>query len=304
MRKAFTAALGALLTASGISSAGPYPGAAGTSNTTAIAADDPRFVAWADGWTDYQPGPEVAPQWRNPEEALGAPEGDITSIVSLGRGGSITLTFPVPIADGPGWDFAIFENAFNDTFLELAYVEVSSDGIHFFRIANSSLTPGLVPQYGAVDPTDVDGLAGKYRAGYGTPFDLGELRDCSPWLDVSAVTHVRLVDVVGDGSCTDSFGHPIYDPYPTTNSAGFDLDGAGIINSAERPQIFRSSDGICLRWYAVSGRFYRVQYCDDPLGGRWSDLGPELLGGGAERTVMDTNSSLSRVRFYRIIHHD
>lgn len=284
--------------------AGPYAGAAGTSNTTAIAADDPRFVAWADDWTDYQVGPEVDPQWQNPENALGPAEGDIYSIVSLGRGGSITLTFRAPITDGPRWDFAVFENSFNDTFLELAYVEVSSDGIHFFRLANASLTPEPVPSYGAVDSTDIDGLAGKYRAGYGTPFDLSDLRDSSPLLDLSHITHVRLVDVIGDGTCTDSCGRPIYDPYPTTGSAGFDLDAVGVINSAERPRISRSSQGIRLQWYAASARTYRVQYCDDPRGGDWSNLTPELVGEGAERSVIDTNVSASRIRFYRIVYHD
>ena len=44
------------------------------------------------------------------------------------------------------------------------------------------------------------------------------------------VRWVRLVDIVGDGSCTDSFGRVIYDPYPTEGSAGFDLDAVGVIN--------------------------------------------------------------------------
>jgi len=41
---------------------------------------------------------------------------------------------------------------------------------------------------------------------------------------------VRTGDLVGDGSESDSFGHPIYDPHPTQTSAGFDLDAVGVLN--------------------------------------------------------------------------
>ncbi|MEZ4549679.1 MAG: hypothetical protein R2874_04140 [Desulfobacterales bacterium] len=51
--------------------------------------------------------------------------------VVLGRGGSIILTFDPPVENGEGWDFAVFENSFNDFNLELAFVEVSSNGTDF-----------------------------------------------------------------------------------------------------------------------------------------------------------------------------
>ena len=63
----------------------------------------------------------------------GLPSTSPTTVVSLGDGGSITLTFAHPLSDGTGPDLAVFENAFNDTFLELAFVEVSSDGANFVR---------------------------------------------------------------------------------------------------------------------------------------------------------------------------
>ena len=67
--------------------------------------------------------------------------------VSLGDGGTVVLTFPQPIGDVPGPDFAVFENGFkafdNSFFLELAHVEVSSDGVNFYRFPSSSLTPSL-----------------------------------------------------------------------------------------------------------------------------------------------------------------
>ena len=64
------------------------------------------------------------------------------------------------------------------------------------------------------------------------PFDLEEL-DESPLLDTTAVTHVRLVDVIGDGSQADTSGDPIYDPFPTTGSAGLDVDAVGVIHQQE-----------------------------------------------------------------------
>jgi len=124
----------------------------------------------------------------------------------------------------------VFENSFSDTFLELGYVEVSSDGVNFFRFGNDSLTESPVGGFGAVDPTDIGGFAGKYRQGYGTPFDLALLIDTSGLLDTNNVKWVRIVDIVGDGGCLDTSGDVIYDPYPTMGSAGFDLDAIGVLN--------------------------------------------------------------------------
>lgn len=208
--------------------AGPYPPSAGEPGSTAVHMEDPAFVAWATGWEDYHPGPEVDVTFQTPEQTVGKAAGNSSNVVSLGRGGQITLTFDAPIENGEGWDFAVFENAFSDTFLELAYVEVSSDGTSFVRFNNDSLTPMPISGFGAVDPTNIDGLAGKYRQGYGTPFDLADV-------GLDQATHVRLIDIVGDGSDKDTSGDIIYDPYPTVGSAGFDLDGIGVSNGAAYP---------------------------------------------------------------------
>jgi len=210
--------------------AGPYAPAAGQPGSTAVHMDDAGFVAWADGYTNVVYGTHVDANWQTPDKALGKAVGDSFDIVCLGRGGQITMTFARPIADGSAWDFAVFENAITDGFLELGYVEVSSDGVHFFRFDNDSLTRDPVWSFGSVDPNNVTGLAGKYRQGYGTPFDLADLDGVSPLLNVKGVTHVRILDVVGDGNCTDTDGNAIYDPYPTVGSAGFDLDAVGVFH--------------------------------------------------------------------------
>jgi len=228
----FLLALLLVLFVSGLSWAGPYSPAAGQPGSSAVAYDDPAFIGWAGQYLDYEPGDEVDPIWMNPLLALGPAGSAPQDIVSLGRGGRITLVFDPPIMDGSGWDFAVFENSFSDTFLELAYVEVSSNGTDFIRFDAVSLTAAPVGGFGNTDPTDIDMLAGKYRQGFGTPFDLRDLADApgvlSGTVDLTRISLVRLVDIIGDGAATDSAGRIIYDPYPTFSSAGFDLDGIGI----------------------------------------------------------------------------
>jgi hypothetical protein len=146
------------------------------------------------------------------------------------------LTFANPIRNVTGWDFAVFENAFSDTYLELAFVEVSSDGINFYRFPATSNTQDTsqIDGFGSVDASKINNLAGKYRALYGTPFDLDELAGQSG-LNVNNITHVKIIDVVG---CIqnvyaryDHNGNKINDPWSTPfASSGFDLDAVGIIN--------------------------------------------------------------------------
>ena len=220
--------------------AGPYPPAVDEVGSHAIAKDDAVFVAWATGYNDYIVGDAVDVIWQEPLNSLGPAEGTSWDCVALGRGGSIILTFDDVIQNGNGWDFAIFENSFSDFYLELAFVEVSSNGIDFVRFDSTSLTITPVPGFGNIDPTDVEGLAGKYRQGFGTPFDLEELAEhdvvLSGRVDLQNIAYVRIVDIVGDGTSLDSRGEPIYDPYPTAGSAGFDLDAIGVSNGAPYPE--------------------------------------------------------------------
>ncbi len=191
-----------------------------------------------------QPGAGDASHGQ-PEDALGpAPGNDVLDVVSLGDGGSITLFFPDGIADGPGDDFAVFENGFYSVeglFAELAFVEVSSNGSDFARFGAISLREVPVPAFGPLDPTEVRNLAGKQPIDLGTGFDLAELADhplvASLLLDLEAVAYVRVVDAVGDGSRLDSLGEPVYDPYPTPfATGGFDLQGVGVLHTLPEPE--------------------------------------------------------------------
>ena len=226
-----------------ISEHGPFCGAVGTVGCDAIKADSSAFVAWATGITVVRGPRDISNPNSQPattgadSNALGMPTLSNTSdVVCLGDGGMATLTFARPIRNGEGPDFAVFENSFGDSFLELAFVEVSSDGERFVRFPATSLTPTDVQTdtYGSTDPTMINNLAGKYRIGYGTPFDLEELRD-STGIDIDSIVYVRVIDVVGSVDSQyatyDAFGHMVNDPWPTPFPAGgFDLTGVGVIH--------------------------------------------------------------------------
>jgi hypothetical protein len=203
--------------------AGPYAPAAGQPGSTAIHRSDARIKAWASRVTSYQVGTDCLPQWQDPAKALGPATEDAAHITCLGSGGTITLAFPAYIRDGPGPDFAIFENSFLDGYIEHAWVEVSRDGVNFVRFPNQSLTTAPVGSFSLMDPTDVQGLGCKYRQPYGEPYDLADV-------GLDSVSHVRLVDVIGDGTACDSAGRIIYDPFPNEQSAGFDLDAIGVLH--------------------------------------------------------------------------
>ena len=217
--------------------------------TTAMHADSSAFVAWATGCTVERGLMRI----NKPnlgyasfgEEALvvGVPGGTY-DVVSLGDGGVATVTFDSPIYNGEGPDFAVFENGLHpDTdstmtmyFLELAFVEVSSDGENFFRFPAISnvQTETQVGGFDAMNPAQIHNFAGKYEAFYGTPFDLDEVED-NPLLNKNKVTHVRIIDVIGninpEYATYDSEGHPVNDPWPTPfNTSGFDLDAIGVIH--------------------------------------------------------------------------
>lgn len=308
---AAAALLGAALTAS----AGPYAPEHDQPGTTAIHGTSPLFATWAVEAVSYAPGPNERddetfpfdPQWKDPSRALGPADAldpnSALSVVALGSGGSIVLRFDPPLADGPGADFAVFENGTTAWFLELAFVEVSSDGARFVRFPATSLTAGLVDPYTGsawVDPTDLNNLASKYLAGYGTPFDLADLTGLDPAVDLGQIRYVRLVDIPGDGREQDAAGRPIYDPYPTVGSPGFDLDAVGAIHFHMPLEMVRSATETRLRFRAVTNRMYRVEWSPAMKPAEWTPLGEAVTGDDAWHEVVDASPAVSN-RFYRLV---
>jgi hypothetical protein len=254
---------------------------------------NPIFRGWATGYCYYLPaddewsGPSI---FNDPAKALGPVTGDnVGDIVSLGdldveeigqgmQPGRITLTFDDPWSPGDsnairnvkGYDFVVFENAFmsmhstgggsmsGQMLAELAYVEVSSNGIDFVRFDSVSLTPEPVGPYGTIEIGNVYNLAGKHPNANGvctgTPFDLQEIAGhpdvVSGLVDINDIKYVRIVDVPGTGDFSDNAtmqinpntwpdldfyesSHPIYDIWLSWGSGGFDLEAVGVLNEQQ-----------------------------------------------------------------------
>lgn len=219
-----------------------FDGIVGTEGCQAIRFDNEAILGWATscvvtrGYQNIEQAGALADYGTDNDGVGASSESTGEGVVSLGDAGYAVLTFGMPISNGEGYDFAVFENALNHTFLELAFVEVSSDGEHFYRFpsVSNTQTEQQITNGGAVDATKLHNLAGKYTVGWGTPFDLEELDGYSN-LDINNVTHVRIVDVVGSINplygTTDKNGHLINEPYPTPfGSSGFDLSGVAVMN--------------------------------------------------------------------------
>lgn len=219
---------------------GPYAPPVGQIGTTAIHKDSAVFQAWATacnlqlGWQNILDTTLGKTTTGTSASVLG--KSGVNGTVSLGDGGVATLTFNGHIYNDIGADFTVFENSFDGMFLELAFVEVSSDGVNFFRFDAISLTQDTfqLDNNANMDATNIHNFAGKYRATYGTPFDLDELSGIAG-LDISKVTHIRIIDVVGSINpvfgTLDSQNNIINDPFPTPfPTGGFDLDAVGVIH--------------------------------------------------------------------------
>lgn len=258
---------------------GPFCGGVGTDGCNAIAANDNNIVAWATNVVLTR-GPQNISNPNSPLASFGdetnaigpATPNNSMDAVSLGDGGSALVTFERPIRNGEGPDFAVFENDINGGFLELAFVEVSSDGVHFVRFPATSLTQTetQVGTFGLMDPTFINNLAGKFQIGYGTPFDLEELAD-SANINIDSIVYVRIIDVVGNidpqYASYDAFGHIVNDPWPTGfASCGFDLTGVGVIHQKpvgiethEMPQVFAYPNPCTGTLYIINESSERIE---------------------------------------------
>ena len=253
-------AFGCAMSWSALALAGPFdatgvPGRVADPGNPSATVLNPELRVWAAEVVDYSPSPGVNAANGDPTKALGPigglPDGNTVSLGDLTEAelqqglprGEITLRMASPLKNGPGWDLAVFENAFaffppddDKVFAELAFVEVSSDGATFARFPAESLTTTRFepfgPSFAGIDPTDVRNLAGAHRGLVGTPFDFADLTThpevVSGAVRLDAIEYVRLVDIPGDGSSLDALGRGILDAWPTTDLAfgngGHDLD--------------------------------------------------------------------------------
>jgi hypothetical protein len=255
--------------------AGIYSGPTNTTNSIdpAIPSASSRFVEWAnaiDASRTY-----FAPRGSTSISSTGyncLGDLDATQIANGDSPGYLTVTFPHGICNRDGADFAVFENGFaygspNGLFMELAYVEVSSNGADFIRFPSIYTNTAPVQGSGSFagfDTTNIYNLAGKHAEGYGTPFDLTDLISepgvVGGAVDLNNIQYVKLVDIPGNGSFFDSQDHPILDNWLTTGSGGFDFrlpagKGVGVVHAVPEP-----SSLAMLGLTAVAGLFIR-RYC-------------------------------------------
>jgi len=230
----------AALCLSALSTQAQFAPPVGQAGTTAMYKDSSAFVGWATGGIvvkGYQDASDHSLGYVTVgDSSMAFGKAGTNAIVSLGDGGYAILQFALPITDGAGPDLAVFENGFDNTFLELAFVEVSSNGTDFFRFPATSNTQTLTQtgSFGSTDATQINNLAGKYRGQYGTPFDLADIPNHA-LLDKQHITHVKVMDVVGSIQSAyatyDMNGNAVNDPWPTPfPSGGFDLDAVGVIH--------------------------------------------------------------------------
>jgi hypothetical protein len=206
---------------------------------------DGTLAIWADDVVDYSRGYQDYAQTELGMASFGVTTdvlGDAGTAFSLGDGGSITLTFPTTITNGAGDDFVVFENGFvwEGVYMELGFVEVSSDGIIFSRLPALCRLATQPGPWTTSDPAQFYNLAGNFAGGTG--FDLNDLilnndtNVIAGLVNLDAITHVRVVDVVGDiagsGATFDYLGRAVADPYPTPGeSCGMDITGVAVISA-------------------------------------------------------------------------
>lgn len=170
-------------------------------------------VVFASDVVEFSPGEGAGyGQDRLPAIVQGPPVGGqpmmgSIDVLSLGRGGTITLELARPVDDEPGVDLIVFENAFyygnSDVFAEPGFVEVSSNGETFVAFDCKPEQPapngcaGMTPRLGD-DPSWQSELVG------GDAFDLSQIGFDAP---------VRFVRIT-DASSMEAVG----------TTAGFDLD--------------------------------------------------------------------------------
>jgi len=125
---------------------------------------------------------------------------------------------------------------------------------------------------------------------------------------------------VGGGLDSDGDGLPdIWEAAnglnPYFNEAALDYDGDGLTNLQEylagthpldassflKIEALSSADGIHLKFQAVAGRSYKIQYCESLPGNQWNTLtnvAPELKDNTVE--IPETWPAGTAVRFYRL----
>jgi hypothetical protein len=246
--------------------------------------------------------PEVAVAWatvviesqnQSPASNILGPV-DSNWAIGYPGGGMITVGFGAPIYNGPGSDFAVWENAFlvdgnqGTIFAELGFIDVSTDGNNWVTFPSIYLDDPN--EYTNIDPTNVYNLAGNYISHYvpvenreGTPFDLDDILNTSEVIsglvDPDEINYIRIRDIIGAGaggqnydqatyfSCAQcDINHRISDGDPLVDlggGGGADWDAVGVINTLRLAADFNQSQNVDLVDLIIFSQAWQSQPGDD-----------------------------------------
>ncbi len=165
-------------------------------------------------------GQDSFPEIIYGEPKGGGVHGGSTDVLSLGKGGSISVGFGgTVITDGPGPDFIVFENAFyigdnpDKPFKELGEVSVSQDGeswVTFPCKKDAYPYEGCAGWHAVLAGSEAGIDTFDPETAGGDAFDLADV-------GMAQARFVRVVDLSMSGAAP---------------SAGFDLDAMAVVNGA------------------------------------------------------------------------
>lgn len=208
-----------------------------------------------------------------PDDMLDAPVGlgdanGSLDVYAIGTGGEVVLALDTAAVNGAGTDLIVYENPFLtvlggwDAYIELAAVEVSTNGVDWARFPNDFAGPIGPYLQGAIqlgaDMTWFDGFAGVMPfaanppsvnpldvvSGGGDAFDLADLLNdplvLAGDVDLNFIQYVKLCDIEA-GIDVDTKGQVIWDcGFPSFANA--DIDAVCSVNNtlnivAGRPRV-------------------------------------------------------------------
>jgi hypothetical protein len=290
---------------------------------------------YGDTIVSLDPGPYAGGQANL---MLGAPHGGGpsqggTDIYQLGIGGVVVIELASAATDGFGTDLIVYENPFlvfggdqGESWIEAAFVDVSSDGLTWVRFPTSYAgEQGPFSPFIGVPLTWYSGFAGVSHAsawpvfgadpfdvvaGGGDAFDLADLADDPQvqlgFVNLQNIRFVRITDVQA-GVATDTEGNLIWD-CGDPNFATADIDAVCAVNNVAQSLPGRPSVEMSLQ--QVLGKSYLKLELGDPNGLReimssvsasWNGLPVDFYkllegGGSAAPPTASVNGSNARLK--------
>ena len=216
--------------------------------------------SFADAVLAYAPGEGVQSPYNHTANALGVPEGNLQSALSLGQGGFVVVAFTDNLLTGSGdssvdlWIFEVGGQA------EHTFVEISQDGVEWVSVGEvGGYTSGI----------DIDA--------YGfTQFD--------------QFSHVRITDNPDEGGNSGPYVGADIDAVGAISSELIDID------IPVESKIFTSVEVV---WATEPGKLYRVERADSINASEWITVYGPIPGSGDTLSYFHTTRNTTR-SFFRV----